>query len=123
MELKELNWLCKHMKNVRSSQTYISMNFCSELSKEQVFHVSLKKKNYKYMTWISKNVYIKEERKKVIFKKLLTYSFVIMFGQKTTHPLGPKYAKILNMAEFSKSERYTAFWICQNMSWKSSNIR
>ena len=97
------------MKNVRSSQTYISMNFCSELSKEQVFHVSLKKKNYKYMTSISKNVYIKEERKKVIFKKLLTYSFVIMFGQKTTHPLGPKYAKILNMAEFSQSERYTAF--------------
>ena len=54
-------------------------------------------------------MYIKEERKKVIFKKLLTYSFVIMFGQKTAHPLGPKYAKILNMAEFSKSERYTAF--------------
>ena len=27
MELKELNWLCKHMKNVRSSQPCISMNF------------------------------------------------------------------------------------------------
>ena len=33
MELKELNWLCKHMKNVRSSQPCISMNF---FSKEQV---------------------------------------------------------------------------------------
>ena len=30
MELKELNWLCKHMKNVRSSQPFISMNFFSK---------------------------------------------------------------------------------------------
>ena len=29
MELKELNWLCKHMKNVRNSQPCISMNFSS----------------------------------------------------------------------------------------------
>ena len=28
MELKELNWLCKHMKNVRSRQPCILMNFC-----------------------------------------------------------------------------------------------
>ena len=33
MELKELNWLCKHMKNVRSSQPCISMNFSTEFSK------------------------------------------------------------------------------------------
>ena len=26
IEWKELNWLCKHMKNVRSSQSGISMN-------------------------------------------------------------------------------------------------
>ena len=37
MELKELNRLCKHMKNVRSSQPRISMNFCTEFSKAQVF--------------------------------------------------------------------------------------
>ena len=32
MELKELNLLCKHMKNVRSRQPCISMNFCTESS-------------------------------------------------------------------------------------------
>ena len=36
-ELKELNWLCKHMKNVSSSQPCISMNFFTEFSKVQVF--------------------------------------------------------------------------------------
>ena len=37
MELEELNWLCKPMKNVRSSQHCISTNFCTEFSKAQVF--------------------------------------------------------------------------------------
>ena len=36
MELKELNWLCKHMKNVRSCQPCISMNVCTEFSKAHV---------------------------------------------------------------------------------------
>ena len=36
IELKELNCLCKHTKNVRSSQSCISMNFYTELSKEKV---------------------------------------------------------------------------------------
>ena len=36
MELKELNWLCKHMKNVKSSQPCTSMNFCTEFIKVQV---------------------------------------------------------------------------------------
>ena len=30
MELKQLNWFCKHMKNVRSSQPFISMNIFSK---------------------------------------------------------------------------------------------
>ena len=30
MELKELNWLCKHIKDVRSIQPYISMNLFSK---------------------------------------------------------------------------------------------
>ena len=29
-----------------------------------------------------------------------------------------EYDKVLNMAEFSICERYTAFWICQNMPWQ-----
>ena len=33
IELKELHWLSKHMKNVRSDQPSISMNFCTEFSK------------------------------------------------------------------------------------------
>ena len=37
IELKELNWLCKHIKKVRNSQPYISMNFCTEFSKAQAF--------------------------------------------------------------------------------------
>ena len=36
MELKELNLLGKHMKNVRSSQPCVSMNFCTEFSKKPV---------------------------------------------------------------------------------------
>ena len=36
MELEELNWLCKHMKNVRSSQPCTSLNFCTEFSKGEV---------------------------------------------------------------------------------------
>ena len=35
MELEELR-LCKHMKNVRSSQPCTLMNFCTEFSKAQV---------------------------------------------------------------------------------------
>ena len=37
MKLEELNWLCKHMKNIRNSQPCISMNFFNEFSKAQVF--------------------------------------------------------------------------------------
>ena len=37
IELKWLNWLCKYMKNVRSSQPGVSVNFCTEFSKAQVF--------------------------------------------------------------------------------------
>ena len=37
IELKELNWLCKHVKNIRSDRPCISMNFCTEFSKAQVF--------------------------------------------------------------------------------------
>ena len=38
IELKEINWLCKHMENVIGSQPCISMNFCTESS---------------YSTWVS----------------------------------------------------------------------
>ena len=40
--------------------------------------------------------------------------------QDSEYALGPKYAKILIMAGFSIYERYTAFWICQNMLLQSS---
>ena len=30
-----------------------------------------------------------------------------------------EYGKVLNKAGFSKCERYTAYWICQNMPWQS----
>ena len=43
MELKELNWLRKHLKNVRSSQPYISMNLVLNSAKHNFFHVSIVK--------------------------------------------------------------------------------
>ena len=33
--------ICKHMRNVRSSQTSISTNSCTELSKTQLFSATL----------------------------------------------------------------------------------
>ena len=38
-----VNWLCKHTKNVRSSQPCFSINFCTEFSKAQVFPLSIVK--------------------------------------------------------------------------------
>ena len=43
-----------------------------------------------------------------------------LYKQDFEYASGPKYAKILNMAGFSICERYTAFWIWQNMPWPSS---
>ena len=42
MELKDLNSFCKHMKNIRSSQPYISTNF---FSKAQVLSCNIVKLN------------------------------------------------------------------------------
>ena len=42
IECIEINWLCKHRKKVRSSQTSISINSCIELSKT-VFPLSIVK--------------------------------------------------------------------------------
>ena len=41
IKLKEANWLCKHMKNVRSDQPCISMNFCAEFSTKSSMWISL----------------------------------------------------------------------------------
>ena len=41
LELKEFNWLCKHMKNVRSSQLSISRNLVLNSVKHKFFHVSI----------------------------------------------------------------------------------
>ena len=43
-ELKELNRLCKHIKNVRRSQPCILMNFCTKCSKAQVLPCDIVKK-------------------------------------------------------------------------------
>ena len=43
IELNELNWLCKHMKNFRRNQPCILMNFCTELSSSM--WVSLNRKS------------------------------------------------------------------------------
>ena len=41
MECIELDWLCKHMKNIRSSQASVSINSSTELSKIQFFLVGI----------------------------------------------------------------------------------
>ena len=37
MELKELDWLCKHMNNIRSSQPCMPINICTDFSKAHKF--------------------------------------------------------------------------------------
>ena len=44
---------------------------------------------------------------------------MIIDKQNSEYASGPKYAKVLNVAGFSICERYTAFWICQNVPWQS----
>ena len=41
LELKELNWLCKHMENVRTDQPCIWMIFVLNSVKHKFFHVSI----------------------------------------------------------------------------------
>ena len=41
MECIELNWSCRHMKNVRSSQASVLINSWTELSKTQFFPVRI----------------------------------------------------------------------------------
>ena len=43
MELKKLNLLCKHIKNVRNNQPCTSMNFCTEFSKAKVLPCEYRK--------------------------------------------------------------------------------
>ena len=59
MELKELNCLSKHMKNVRSNQTCISMNFVLNSAKNKFFHVSIVKLEHLHFYFYS---YLKIER-------------------------------------------------------------
>ena len=44
MQCVELNRLCKHLKNVRSSQAFISMNSSAEFRKKQFVLVTIAKK-------------------------------------------------------------------------------
>ena len=43
VEYVKLNWLCKHMKTIRSSQASIAINSITKLSKTQFFPVSIVK--------------------------------------------------------------------------------
>ena len=56
----------------------------------------------------------------IIFK----YAWICLNKQDLAYASGLEYAKILkmvlNMAGFSICKCYTAFWICQNMTWQSS---
>ena len=47
------------------------------------------------------------------------YASMCLIKQDSEYTSGPKYGKILNMAKFSICERYTRFWIWQNMPWQS----
>ena len=47
IELKELNWLCKHTKNVKSSQPCIQWIFVLNQVKHKFFHVSIVNRLYK----------------------------------------------------------------------------
>ena len=70
MELKELNSLCKHMKNVRCSQPCISMNFCTEFSKAQVLpYVSIVNNKHTKITVTRQYNILKAALKRSVCKK------------------------------------------------------
>ena len=50
MECVELNWLCKHIKKVKSIQASISINSCTEMSRKQSVPVSIFKKSKNYFS-------------------------------------------------------------------------
>ena len=48
------------------------------------------------------------------------YAWTCLNKDDSEYASGPKYTKILNMTRLSMCERYTAYWLCQNMPWQSS---
>ena len=48
------------------------------------------------------------------------YARICLNKQDSEYALDPKYDKTVNMAGFSICERYTAFLICPNVPWESS---
>ena len=53
------------------------------------------------------------------------YAWMCLYKQDSEYALGPKYAKILDIAKFwiwkdSQYASVTPFWTCQNMPWQSS---
>ena len=67
IELKELNWLCKHMKNVRSSQPCISMNFVLNSAKHKFLsHVSIVKQIKRLKSLQKAEAYLKPKRASVM---------------------------------------------------------
>ena len=93
---------------------------------------SLKSKNMYLLKLRWKLCKIKVKKKKLMLLQLSLSNmsecaWMYQYKQDSEYAWGHKYAKILNMAKFwiwragsSICERYTAFWICQNMSWQSS---
>ena len=68
---------------------------------------------------------LREKKRKLMLSQLslmniVEYAWMWLNKQDSEYALGPKYAKILNMAEYSICEHYTEFWICQNMASQSS---
>ena len=74
IELKELNCLCKHTKKVRSSQSCISMNFCTEWSSSMWVSLIWSPSNWKLLK-LSK-VYTS---KQIIEKKLVLLTYFRFF--------------------------------------------
>ena len=74
IELKELNWLRRHMKNNRSSQLCISMNFCTESSSSM--WVSLRTIPVHFKVHIGHRGYYQDMTLSCLHKRCRKYSSV-----------------------------------------------
>ena len=109
MELKKLNWQCKHMKNVRSHQPCISKNFSTEFSKAQVLLCEYRK--------VQVRVYIREYQMLVFrkdwciwVKKWGYFHFIQIVTIPKKSYCSKRDGCMWGLTQYTDSERNTRIW-------------
>ena len=77
------------------------------------------KKKHVFSNFVEKYVRLKAKKYKInfIITIIIEYAWICL---RSWICQNSEYGKVLNMTGFSICERYTGFWICPNMPWKSS---